>query len=197
MSLMYKTGLRRQLKARSVTNMPRFNRNHPATMAQTVLQLIESLERKHIIAVYNALPDEVDSQPFVQALQNYSLALPVVIDEGYPLIFRAWEPGERLVKDHAGVSVPPGDAQVVIPDVIVMPVMGYNPDGYRLGRGGGFYDRTILELPEAVTIGVVASFQKIDFNPDSHDCALDYIVTEHGIERAPGAIPQAELVFAS
>lgn len=184
MTPLYKTDLRRQLKARSVTNMARFNRKYPVAMAKTVVQMVSQMPRKHIVALYNALPDEVDSQPFIDALRDYSLALPVVIDEGHPLIFRAWQPGERLVKDHAGVNVPPGDAPVVVPDIVIMPVMGFNDDGYRLGRGGGFYDRTLQEMPYVTTIGVAASFQKIDFTPDFHDWPLQYIVTEHDVMSA-------------
>jgi 5,10-methenyltetrahydrofolate synthetase len=73
---------------------------------------------------------------------------------------------------------------------VIVPLLGFNEQCYRLGRGGGYYDRTLEHLPKVLTIGVAYSGQKIDFSTESHDIALDMIVTEKTLlaENSPSKI---------
>nr|WP_279347275.1 5-formyltetrahydrofolate cyclo-ligase [Govania unica] len=100
------------------------------------------------VAVYWPLGDELSTFPLIDLLEieGFSLALPVVTARDAPLEFRAWVPGESLVEGHHGVRVPPDGAAVVRPDVIVTPLLAFDDLCMRLGYGGGYYDRTLVQL---------------------------------------------------
>lgn len=109
-------------------------------------------------------------------------ALPVVVRKAAPLIFRTWSPGEKLVP---GVwSIPtPAIGDVVEPDIVVAPIVGFDPSCYRLGYGGGFYDRTLVAMsnrPRTIGVGY-AQAAIATIYPMSHDVPMDCIVTEHGL----------------
>lgn len=63
-------------------------------------------------------------------------------------------------------------------DLIILPVLGFTAANYRLGRGGGWYDRFLAEQPQATTVGLAYSWSQVDFTPEAHDVALDYIITD-------------------
>ena len=106
-------------------------------------------------------------------------ALPVVVERGRPLVFRAWRPGEPLERGVWNIPVPREDAETVIPDIVIAPVVGYDPSCYRLGYGGGFFDRTLAALPrrpKAVGVGYAESAIPTIF-PLPHDIPLDAVIT--------------------
>lgn len=107
------------------------------------------------------------------------IALPVVIRKGWPLEFRAWSPGDALERGMWDILVPARGPSVQ-PDIIVAPVVGYDPANYRLGYGGGFFDRTLAALPRrAFVVGVgYAGASVPTIYPQSHDIAMDAIVTD-------------------
>ncbi|WP_206615436.1 5-formyltetrahydrofolate cyclo-ligase [Solirhodobacter olei] len=105
------------------------------------------------------------------------IVLPVVVEKGAPLIFRLWEEGARLARGVWDIPVPPPEAPEVTPDVVLSPVVGLGAGTYRLGYGGGFYDRTLARLharghnPRTIAIGY--AFQEIPtIFPLPHDVAL-------------------------
>jgi 5-formyltetrahydrofolate cyclo-ligase len=108
--------------------------------------------------------------------------LPVVLGKGLPLVFRQWAPGEELVKGIWDIPIPADTAPAIEPDVLLVPMLAYDRRGYRLGYGGGFYDRTLalLRAKKPVTaIGVAYHGQGVDDVPhDELDQRLDYIMTE-------------------
>lgn len=115
-------------------------------------------------------------------------ALPVVVASGQPLIFRLWKPGDLLARGVYDIPYPPaGDA--IVPDVALVPMNGFDASGYRLGYGGGFFDRTLAVLragggTRPLAIGVtyeLARMQTIHAQP--HDVPMDYVVTELGVYR--------------
>ena len=110
-----------------------------------------------------------------------TLALPVVVEKAAPLVFRDWRPGMKLEKGVWNIPVPPA-APAVIPDIVISPVVGFDPANYRLGYGGGFFDRTLAALPARPTvIGVgYAAAAIATIYPQPHDIAMDFIVTEAG-----------------
>jgi 5-formyltetrahydrofolate cyclo-ligase len=112
------------------------------------------------------------------ALRGVQLALPMVSDKDGPLRFLAWQPGDPLTKDAMGVSIPANTNSIVKPDVLLIPCVGFNAAGFRLGYGGGFYDRTLSEPNRPFTIGIAYSFGRVDFDNETHDIALDMILTE-------------------
>lgn len=108
-------------------------------------------------------------------------ALPVVIERHAPLVFRAWRPGARMVSGIWNIPVP-ADASDVIPDIVVAPVVGFDATCYRLGYGGGFYDRTLAAMagrPRVIGVGFAhAAIPTI--HPLPHDIPMHVIITERG-----------------
>lgn len=108
------------------------------------------------------------------------VALPVVVRKAAPLIFRAWAPGGALIPGIWNIPVPAAGDEVA-PDVVIAPVVGFDPACYRLGYGGGFFDRTLAELPQALAIGVGYSEAVIPtIHPQPHDIPMRTIVTPDG-----------------
>ena len=142
------------------------------------------------VSVFWSMGSEIDTQPLLQALHaaGHATALPIVGARAQPLIFRAWAPGEALVDGGFGTSIPSQDADVVLPDVLFVPLLAFDDDGYRLGYGGGFYDRTLEKLrasdPDVLAIGVAFYGQRVDTVPRGpYDQPLDGVVTENGLIR--------------
>jgi 5-formyltetrahydrofolate cyclo-ligase len=108
-------------------------------------------------------------------------ALPVVIEKARPLVFRAYAPGDRLEKGVWNIPIP-ADGEAVLPDVVIAPLVGVDPQKYRLGYGGGFFDRTLAAMPrKPEVIGVGYEMQRIaTIYPQLHDIPMDRIVTELG-----------------
>ncbi len=112
------------------------------------------------------------------------VALPVVVDKKGPLEYHAWRPGEPLVDGVWNIPVPE-KRDLVLPSVVLAPVVGYDRAGYRLGYGGGYFDRTLAALsPRPRAIGVGFSLQAIEtIHPQSFDIPMDVVVTETAIHR--------------
>lgn len=108
-------------------------------------------------------------------------ALPVVIAKGAPLEFREWWPGKPVTPGVFGLPVPGGPA--VSPDALLIPPIGFGPLGYRLGYGGGYFDRTLAAAaPQPLKIGVAYEDSRIEtIYPQPHDVPMDFIVTQAGI----------------
>jgi 5-formyltetrahydrofolate cyclo-ligase len=114
-------------------------------------------------------------------------ALPVLEARAAPLVFRRWTPGMRMVRGVWSIPVPPPDAAAVTPGIVLAPLVGWDPAGYRLGHGGGYFDRTLAALtprPFAIGVGLQAARLRTIY-PQPHDVAMDAIVTEEGVQVAP------------
>ena len=107
------------------------------------------------------------------------IALPVVIRKGWPLEFRIWSPGDPLERGVWNILVPSRGPSVV-PDVVIAPVVGFDSANYRLGYGGGFFDRTLAAMPRRpLAIGVGYAGSRLEtIRPQPHDIAMDAIVTD-------------------
>jgi 5,10-methenyltetrahydrofolate synthetase len=107
------------------------------------------------------------------------IALPVVIRKGWPLEFRIWSPGDPLERGALNILVPARGPSVQ-PDVAIAPVVGFDAANYRLGYGGGFFDRTLAAMPRrAFVIGIgYAESRLTTIYPQPHDIAMDAIVTD-------------------
>jgi len=111
-------------------------------------------------------------------------ALPVVIAPRTALIFREWHPGITLTKGPLDIPYP-ADSQQITPNAVLLPMNGWDRQGYRLGYGAGFFDRTLASLPKRpLVIGVSYELAKMDsIDPQSWDLPMDYVVTERGVYR--------------
>ncbi len=107
------------------------------------------------------------------------LALPVVVAKGQPLAFRTWSPGEKLEKGVWNIPIPSGGTEVY-PDVVVAPLVGFDACNYRLGYGGGFYDRTLAAMPsKPLVIGIGFEIGRLPtIYPQWHDVPMDRLVIE-------------------
>lgn len=136
------------------------------------------------IACYMPLKGEVSCIAIMQKLimQGHTICMPAVIARDMPLLFRHYRPGDSLVRGMLGPFEPTPQAREIIPDTLVIPMLGYTQDGYRLGYGSGFYDRTIAamrQLKPIKTIGLAFSMQEAEgFVSEPHDMKLDVIITE-------------------
>jgi len=137
-----------------------------------------------VVSGYWPLPDELDPRPLLTALHDrgHVIGLPVVVGRGLPLIFRRWRPGQALVKGSFKVETPPESADVVTPAVVLAPLLAFDRAGYRLGYGGGFYDRTIAGFRSRgslLAVGLAFAAQEVAAVPHGpSDEPLDWIVTE-------------------
>ncbi len=107
------------------------------------------------------------------------IALPVVIRKGWPLEYRIWTPGDPLERGVWNILVP-SRGPAVQPDIVIAPVVGFDEAHYRLGYGGGFFDRTLAAMPrKPLTIGVgYAQTRMPTIYPQSHDVPMDVVVTD-------------------
>lgn len=136
---------------------------------------------------------EIDTRPLLKELHESGARclLPVVTGKGQPLLFRHWHPGMEMQTASFNIPVPPEDSPEGKPRLLLVPLLAFDGAGYRLGYGGGFYDRTLAGLragagadPEArpLAIGVAFSGQYLDIVPhDRLDEPLDVILTERGL----------------
>jgi 5-formyltetrahydrofolate cyclo-ligase len=132
------------------------------------------------VGVYWPLRGEPDLSPAYAELADSGvrLLLPVVLARDAALGFAEWIPGEAMVKDKMGVAVPAALRMAPRPPALLIPCLGFNVDRYRLGYGGGYYDRTLEAAPRPLTAGVAYACQLTRFASAPHDVALDRIITE-------------------
>ena len=128
---------------------------------------------------------EIDPLPAMKSLaEDGPVGVPVVVEPGLPLVFKRWTPGCTLIDGAFGTQVP-ADGELLMPTVLIVPMLAYDPAFFRLGYGGGFYDRTLAALREIGPVYAVglAYESQLDRNLpiESHDQPLDAIVTEHGV----------------
>lgn len=135
-----------------------------------------------VISAYWPFRGEPDLRGWFRDLgaRGVRTALPVVVAMGTPLVFRLWKPGERLV--HGVWNIPePAEGEEVTPDIVIAPVVGFDRGCYRLGYGGGFYDRTLGRLPastHAIGVGFLQAAMET-IRPQSFDVPMRHIVTEN------------------
>jgi len=142
-----------------------------------------------IVSAYVAIGDEADPAPLIDGLRarGHRIVLPRVVGRGKPLDFHLLEPGAKLVPGGFGLSEPPRDWPILDPDVLAVPLLAFDAQGYRIGYGAGFYDRTLSRLRAArhvLAAGYCFSIQEVVAVPhDEKDEPLDWSVTETGAHR--------------
>ncbi|MEM1198343.1 MAG: 5-formyltetrahydrofolate cyclo-ligase [Pseudomonadota bacterium] len=148
-------------------------------------------ETPGVVSGFYPYKSELDLRPMLGQLsaQGWTTCLPIVLGEGQPLVFRAWTPGEATEPGAWNIPVPLASAESVEPDVMLVPLLAFDRAGYRLGYGGGFYDRTIEKFRNSralLTVGVAFAAQEVDaVVRGPHDQPLDWVLTEAGPIKVP------------
>jgi 5-formyltetrahydrofolate cyclo-ligase len=188
------TALSHMSKAELRTLMRAYRRDlsvlTPGAAEEAAEQLpLDNLPPFSVIAGYHAIGSELNPWPVLRRLAAHGarIVLPVAVEEGAPLQFRAWDADQPLKPDAARVPSPADDALALTPDLVIVPLLAFDSAGFRLGQGGGYYDRTLQSLRaqgEVFVIGLGYAGQQVDQVPrDPHDQPLDAIVTETGYHR--------------
>ncbi len=142
-----------------------------------------------VVSGYWPMGEELDPRPLMTALaaHGHRLALPATRGAGRPLAFRAWQPGDRLLPAGFGTQEPAAEAAELSPQLLLVPLLAFDAAGYRLGYGGGFYDRSLALLRRAgdiLAVGLAFSAQQVAAVPrEATDQRLDLVVTERGLLR--------------
>jgi 5-formyltetrahydrofolate cyclo-ligase len=137
-----------------------------------------------VVSGYSPIRSEIDPVPLMRKLAEAGakLALPAVMARGKSLAFRAWSPSDRLMLGPLGILEPSPAAAELIPDIMLVPLAAFDPEGHRIGYGAGHYDFTLehLRKVKAITaVGTAFAVQQIKAVPaQPHDVALDYVLTE-------------------
>lgn len=145
-----------------------------------------------IVSGFSAIKDEIDAGPLLVHLagEGFRLALPVMQGKGKPLLFRSWAPGDEMGTATWGIAEPLPSRAVLEPDVVLVPLLAFDAHGYRLGYGGGFYDRTLAELrakKPIVAVGIAYDELKVDAVPHlDYDQPIDWVLTPSGPLRCSG-----------
>ena len=139
------------------------------------------------VGFYWPIRGEPDMRPFVRSLleKGFEAALPVVVERNAPIEFYRWTAETKLTRQEVwGIPIP-AVRDVVVPDVLLVPLVGFDDAAYRLGYGGGYYDRTLatfVRKPRAIGLGYeLARLETI--YPQPHDIPMDVIVTESRLMR--------------
>ena len=139
------------------------------------------------VSGYLAIGTEIDVAPALARLEQAGLhaTLPVVTSREQSLTFRRWTAGTQLEPGPLRTRHPAAESPEMVPDLLIIPMLAFDANGYRIGWGGGFYDRTLAKLrvkKEVIAIGAAFAAQQVDKIPhDHHDARLDWIATETGL----------------
>ena len=137
-----------------------------------------------VVSAYWPIGSEIDPRSLMIHLHEHGhpIALPVTPGCGDPLVFRAWRPEDLLEAAGFGTRVPLASQPELTPRVLIVPLLAFDRTGYRLGYGGGFYDRTLARLRQSgavLAVGVAYAAQEVPEVPrDGSDQPLDWLVTE-------------------
>ena len=142
-----------------------------------------------VVSGFAAIRDEINPGALLEWLhrEGYQLALPVMEGRGKPLVMRAWSPGDDMATVQWGIREPLADKPELDPDVVLVPLLAFDRRGWRLGYGGGFYDRTLTKLKAkkpVIAVGIAYDELEVDAVPhESYDQRLDWVLAPSGPKR--------------
>ena len=179
---MRKTALRTMLLAARNALPPAVRKAAVDVISEQILHWVKQRGFTSV-GVYSAIRGEPDliATWHAMAQAGIALALPIVIASDAPLGFVTWQPGQAMERDRFGIEIPASPRQQVVPQAIFVPCLGFTTERIRLGYGGGFYDRTLANLPAVIAVGIAFNCGKAVFAAEAHDIALNAVNTESGM----------------
>jgi len=178
---------RKQERARLIARRSALSTHVRAANSRRICETLNAVVGSpagRIISAYWPFRGEPDLRPWLDAVRRRGAvtALPVVVAKGAPLVFRQFSAGDRLVRGVWNIPIP-ADGEEVIPDIVIAPVVGFDSACYRLGYGGGFFDRTLAALPKpALAIGVGYDHASLaTIHPQRYDVPMRMVITELGV----------------
>jgi 5-formyltetrahydrofolate cyclo-ligase len=153
-------------------------------LAETLREVLVALQPERL-GLYWPLRSEFNAAAACLAdshLDSVHLALPYAQKSACAMHYRTWDRGAPTLRDECGI--PSVDGVPVVPDVVLVPCLGYTASGHRLGYGGGYYDRWLAAHPHVTAVGIAWSATRIDdeeLGPQAHDHPLMAVVTERGV----------------
>ena len=184
----YRATLRRQLVERRLALPAEQHAALSATICEILRTHFAQLAAQRVAFCW-PVKNEPDLRPLMLAwlaagAPGFAALLPVVVAPGAPLAFRAWTADSAMVDDRYGIPTP-ATGEFVVPQALLLPVNGFDNAGYRIGYGGGFFDRTLATLsPPPLAIGVGFELARVaSIRPEPHDIRLDAMVSEAGVFR--------------
>lgn len=184
-----KVALRSAARARRALLNPEERREASAAIAAHGLRFLGRSGAGTIVGGFMPIGEEISPLPLMAAAATSGcrLALPVMMGKTVPLEFRAYTPGEALKTAVWGIREPTDDKPVLAPDVVLVALLAFDAEGYRLGYGGGYYDRTLSALrarKPVITVGLAYDSQEVDAVPHlDYDERLDWMLTPAGPRR--------------
>jgi len=164
------------------------NQERLSHAAKVCAQLLERIKPNadHVISTYWPFKGELDLRPFMEAAMGAgaTIVLPVVVQKNAPLVFRRWTSEAKMERGIWNILQPVAP-KAFVPNVVIAPLVGFDLDGFRLGHGGGYYDRTLASFAEQPTrIGVGCAAQQLKtIYPQPHDVPMDSILLPNGLIR--------------
>ena len=177
-------GQARQVRAAAASATPDAARAISVRLLAALEEGLIDLGSGAAVSAYWPKGDELDPRPImiVLAERGHRIGLPVVPGPARPLVFREWAPGDTLVSAGFGLEEPAAERREVVPEFLLVPLLAFDRRGYRLGYGGGFYDRSLAALQTrgpATAVGLAYSRQELAEVPcGPNDRPLDWVVTE-------------------
>ena len=177
--------LRAERQALSVSDRAAVGRALTEHLRELLFSRFDGLQGR-VLSTYWPIKGELDLRPLMTDLHvaGVTLALPLVEQKAAPLVFRRWTPDTIMVRGDWNIPVPPPEADALTPDITLAPLVGWDSAGFRLGYGGGYFDRTLAALrPRPFNIGIgFHSTCLITIFPQPHDIPLDVILTQEGAQ---------------
>jgi len=186
-----KPTLRRDALSRRAAIAPEAREAAAAALERIGLSFLD-LSGPTIISGYHAIGEELDVLPLLIRLigEGHVIGLPIVRKDK-PLIFRLWTPETEMVRGAMGILRPSPNAPEVTPSVLLVPLAAFDARGFRVGYGGGYYDRTLSQLRAqgpVIAVGVAFAGQEVERVPEEpHDERLDWMLTPKGARRMEAA----------
>ena len=161
--------------------------NFSISISNIAISFILKINAKKV-GCYLPINSEVNTNHLLEKLfkSDFEICLPLTPIKPSELLFKSWKPNDPLVPGPFGTRQPLSNSTKITPEILIVPMLSYDHYGYRLGYGGGYYDRTIKALCETnenlITIGLAFEKQKCEKLPvDKHDVPLNVLVHENGI----------------